>query len=157
MNSLKEFEIAKHFSWIDNYLAIGDLIAGSHPKRWQFFQAILNVSEVDTGPGEGAYLWLPIKDGNVEAFSKIIDEAVSFIEENISKQRSTLVHCAAGSSRSVAVVLFFLCKKTPPNSEHDLRALFIKIKQNHPPAFPNQNFIDEIAAYYNVPPPQIGW
>ncbi len=155
MSDSVQFEIENHFNWIETNLAVGDIVAGSHSKRWEYFGAIVNLSEIDTGTGPGSYLWLPIKDGDVTAFSKVLDSAIKFIEDNLHKK--VLVHCNAGVSRSPSVVLAYLCRKNPPSSRRELLELYYKIKRARPAIFPFQGFIDEIAALYNVPPIEVGW
>ena len=56
------------------------------------------------------YLYLPADDHESFDISKYFDEAAEFIEGK-GKKTNVLVHCMAGISRSVTLVLAYLMKK----------------------------------------------
>lgn len=71
------------------------------------------VLHIDLADGEGYYLGSPLKpDGSrvpSRGLEDSLDDAMAFIAANI-KRGCVLVHCGAGLSRSVSVVIAYLCR-----------------------------------------------
>ncbi len=70
------------------------------------------------------YLRVPIDDPDPE-YKDYLDQAVFWIRERIERGRPVLVHCAAGRSRSCAVVLSYLCSDgmTPDAAWEQMRSI----------------------------------
>lgn len=75
--------------------------------------------------------------------SKYFDKAVEFITENL-KTTNVLVHCAAGISRSVCLVIAYLIKVHKMTPE----AALAKVREKRPWAGPNQGFTQQLEKYY---------
>lgn len=54
------------------------------------------------------YLRIPIDDPD-PAYEDYIEKAVAWIRDKIARGKKVLVHCAAGRSRSCAVIISYLC------------------------------------------------
>jgi protein-tyrosine phosphatase len=149
--------IANHFSWITPTLAVGDFFASKPPQCWEIFSSILNICETqhqNIYPSD-AYLWLPIRDGDREGFEKIVDQALDFLL--MHEYEPTLVHCAAGISRSVSIAMAFLCQQRNISTSQELEDVYDFIQKYRCEAFPAQVFVDAIAQRHGVAAPLIGW
>lgn len=153
-------DVTRYFSWVTDRLAVGSIQAAAPPACWYFFDAILNLSEqehIGFCPPfeEEQYLWLPFVDGDQDAFAHSLPEALAFLAYH--EGRSVLVHCHAGMSRSVCTALAYLCDKNPPRDTEAFSQQYAQLKQARPMAFPSQNFIEVVAARYDLEAPPLGW
>ncbi|CAD8057967.1 unnamed protein product [Paramecium sonneborni] len=76
--------------------------------------------------------------------SKHFEKAVQFIHENL-QTTNVLVHCAAGISRSVCLIIAYMIKIHKMKPQEAL----IKIKKTRPWAGPNDGFTQQLEKYYN--------
>ena len=101
-------------------ISIGSRKAGRPPLCWDYFDAILNVSNLeydemssrDFVPEDKYYLQLNVKEGKRDRseLEKWLAVGVMFISLHAAaSNRRVLVHCAQGMDRSVAVVLAAIC------------------------------------------------
>ncbi|CAD7955646.1 unnamed protein product [Amoebophrya sp. A25] len=72
-----------------------------------------------------------------------LETCLRFIDANLSKGRSVLVHCAQGRSRSSAVVVAYLAAKLQISIREALRQVQAKRRM----AQPNPNFIDQLQSF----------
>ncbi len=90
------------------------------------------------------YLHFPINDG-FPLPGHIISKSLDFMEENLSSGRKVLVHCTAGASRSVALVL---CHLLTLGMGFDEAQRFLEEKR------PQAVFFDELMSsvrqYFNI-------
>jgi protein-tyrosine phosphatase len=147
-----------HFHWVTPTLAVGDFYSSTPPECWLHFSAILNLSESQhdgLSPEYNEYLWLPFSDGDGKAFQKRMPVGLRFLKKNAGLK--TLVHCTAGASRSVAMVMAFLFKQREYGTTEELEALFKEVQLSRACAYPSQAFVDCIAYKYEITAPEIGW
>ncbi|GAA50584.1 Dual specificity protein phosphatase 10 [Clonorchis sinensis] len=91
------------------------------------------------------YLILPVVDTDEQNLRPSIDRAVDFIYEAEKSNGVVLVHCVAGVSRSVAIVMAYLMHKY--RNFTVLRALDF-IQSRRPIAGPNLHFMGQLEHYY---------
>ncbi|KER21884.1 hypothetical protein T265_09889 [Opisthorchis viverrini] len=91
------------------------------------------------------YLILPVVDTDEQNLRPSIDRAVDFIYEAEKSNGIVLVHCVAGVSRSVAIVMAYLMHKY--RNFTVLRALDF-IQSRRPIAGPNLHFMGQLEHYY---------
>lgn len=71
------------------------------------------------------------------------EEAYEFIDRHLKAQHNTLVHCHAGVSRSVTIVVAYFMKKYSWTVDQALS--FIRSKR--PRAKPNESFMKQLRQY----------
>ncbi|KAF5398558.1 Dual specificity protein phosphatase 10 [Paragonimus heterotremus] len=111
---------------------------------------IVNVSESVPMPFKGStefkYLHLPASDTNQQNLRPAFDSAVAFISEARKSKGIILVHCQAGVSRSVAVVMAYLMFIW--RHFNVVRALDF-IHSRRPVAEPNLHFMGQLQRFYD--------
>jgi protein-tyrosine phosphatase len=90
------------------------------------------------------YLNLDLIDNCDENITRVFDVSNKFIESNIKDNKKILIHCIAGVSRSVTLLIAYLIKNYDYNPE---KALEI-IKKHRNIANPNENFMKQLHKYY---------
>ncbi|CAD8109135.1 unnamed protein product [Paramecium sonneborni] len=90
------------------------------------------------------HLIIKAEDNPNYEMSKHFEESVKFINDNL-KITNVLVHCAAGISRSVCLIIAYMIKihKIKPQDA------LMKIQQNRKWANPNDGFKKQLEKYYN--------
>ena len=103
-------------------IAIGTRRAGRPPECWQNFDAVLNVTDTEyrdvadqysalfateQQPDRGYYLQLPVKEGKRDRseLERWMAVGAFFVWWHARLQRRTLIHCAQGKDRSVAMAM----------------------------------------------------
>jgi protein-tyrosine phosphatase/Leucine-rich repeat (LRR) protein len=89
-------------------------------------------------------LELPLDDVPGENISLFFKDAFHFIDSAIKEQKGVLLHCFAGLSRSVTVMVAYLMKTRYPLSMEDALTL---VKQARPNSHPNEGFIRSLKAF----------
>lgn len=111
---------------IDN-IYVGDIFSSNSPELLHDVKCIVSlVPNVITHPNID-YLSLPIEDIPEVNIIPTCEIAYDYIEKNNGK--TILVHCQAGGSRSVAVVIYYIMKKYNKTFD-DSHAFFISKRSN---------------------------
>lgn len=87
-------------------------------------------------PGRCVYLNLKLDDVPSQSIYHVLEKSFNFILDAIGKGGNVLVHCAAGISRSVSVVVYFIMKIKDVSFDEALK--YVKSKREI--ANPNQGF-----------------
>jgi atypical dual specificity phosphatase len=131
--------------WIGNYLNGAELVL-ANPRD---FRAVLNVSTEQAykkAPGI-AYLEVPFDDGHsisVKAFTACME----FLMFQYETGKKTLVHCAAGVSRSAAIAAAFMHVSEQMTFDVALN----RIKQRRPIAQPHPDITTSIRKLLKIWP-----
>lgn len=158
---MKDEDLSAHFHWITPTLAVGDFYAATPPDCWNHFEAILNLSESEhpatkaTKKASDHYLWLPFVDGDAVGFADNLEEALDFLHDCDDKTR--LVHCAAGVSRSVSTALAYLCERQDTTTTQELLEAYRFLESARPIVYPCQEFIEVVAKRFGITAPNVGW
>jgi protein-tyrosine phosphatase len=89
-------------------------------------------------------LELPLDDVPGENISLFFKDAFDFIDKAIAEKKGVLLHCFAGLSRSVTVMVAYLMKTNYPIK---MREALQIVKQARPNSHPNDGFIRSLEAY----------
>lgn len=95
------------------------------------------------------FMHISIDDNPDENISSFFDQSYDFIDKHITKRENVLVHCMAGISRSVTIVLNYIIRKLSYYSinispkEAVLNALYL-VRQGRPIANPNNGFLEQL-------------
>jgi protein-tyrosine phosphatase len=73
-----------------------------------------------------------------------MDESNKFIEKQLADDKKIIVHCMAGISRSVSLVLSYLMYKYKMSYEKALAT----VRKNRPIANPNEGFMRQLRKKY---------
>lgn len=91
-------------------------------------------------PAEFTYKKIEVLDSPDTDLVKHFGECFTFIDEGISTGGNVLVHCFAGRSRSVTVVLAYLMKK----HKMSLESAMSLVRSKRPQVAPNQGFMSQL-------------
>lgn len=75
----------------------------------------------------------------------MIEIAYHFIDNAVTSNQNVLIHCIAGVSRSVSIVVYYLMKKYHISYRDAIKI----IKKKRPISNPNISFIKQLEAYQN--------
>eukprot|EP01091_Cochliopodium_minus_P015836 TRINITY_DN5736_c0_g1_i1.p1 TRINITY_DN5736_c0_g1~~TRINITY_DN5736_c0_g1_i1.p1 ORF type:complete len:154 (-),score=28.98 TRINITY_DN5736_c0_g1_i1:39-500(-) len=89
------------------------------------------------------YFCCDLGDRMTQVIKDQFENTNKLIEEEISKGNSVLVHCAAGQSRSAAIVLAFIMK----NKKMKLEEAFSFVKSKKENIGPNCGFMQQLMEY----------
>ncbi len=110
---------------------------------------ILNVSEVSTPTQtqiEFITLDIPMKDNHTQDILQFLPNAFIFIDKALRNKSKILVHCQAGISRSVSIVIAWLIW----NKKITVEKAFEIVKQHRPQAEPNLNFWIQLTNFHKT-------
>ena len=89
------------------------------------------------------YLRVPIKDSRESNLIDYFDQVADMIEKTREKDGRSLVHCVAGVSRSVSLVLAYLMKY----ADMSLKSAFQHVRSVRPQVRPNTGFFKQLIEY----------
>ncbi|CAO1326780.1 unnamed protein product [Diamesa hyperborea] len=89
------------------------------------------------------YLRVPIKDTKDANLIEYFDQVADLIEETRQADGKSLVHCVAGVSRSVSLILAYLMKY----ADMSLKNAFHHVRSVRPQVRPNVGFFKQLIAY----------
>tara|TARA_B100001094_G_C18163226_1_gene790555 strand:+ start:1606 stop:2157 length:552 start_codon:yes stop_codon:yes gene_type:complete len=98
----------------------------------------------DLYPKNINYLNLDLIDNCDENITRVFEDSNKFIEKNVKNNKKILIHCIAGVSRSVTLLVCYLIKNYDYTPEKALQ--IIREKRNI--ANPNENFMKQLHKYY---------
>lgn len=79
---------------------------------------------------------------------EVLCQAARFIDEHRAQGHSVLVHCAAGRSRSVSVILFYMTHAPKLRAKwKSVEEALAHIQRVRPTAGPNDGFIEQLKRY----------
>lgn len=136
------FQILPHL-----YLGCRKVAASLPSLRENHITRILNVTS--TVPNEFkdlagfTYKQIAVEDSHEVDMIKHLPEAFYFIEEAKNRGEKVLVHCHAGMSRSVTVIIAYLMKYY----HHTLESAFDFVKQRKHNISPNFSFMGQLIEY----------
>lgn len=89
------------------------------------------------------YLRVPIKDTRESNLIEYFDRVADLIEKTREQNGRSLVHCVAGVSRSVSLILAYLMKY----ADMSLKAAFQHVRSVRPQVRPNTGFFKQLIEY----------
>lgn len=89
------------------------------------------------------YLRVPIKDSRESNLIEYFDQVADSIEKTRQEDGKSLVHCVAGVSRSVSLVLAYLMKY----ADMSLKKAFQHVRSVRPQVRPNLGFFKQLIEY----------
>lgn len=89
------------------------------------------------------YLRVPIKDSRESNLIEYFDQVADIIEKTRQEDGKSLVHCVAGVSRSVSLVLAYLMKYAGMT----LKTAFHHVRSVRPQVRPNLGFFKQLIEY----------
>ena len=129
---------------IKGKLYLGDMFDACDSKFIEFYNidTIICVASrlkiTNTNPQIKKYQF-DLEDDYSCNISDFFDEINTLIKNN----KTVLVHCAAGVSRSATIVLAYLIQ----NENLSLREAFLKVRQKRPRICPNKEFMKQLIAF----------
>ena len=148
------------FDFINENIAIGSIGVSMRGDVLEMFDCILNVGIEEVYNdlfNDEIYLHLDISDGNTPSFASRFHKALNFLKDKTTCNKRILVHCHAGISRSVSIVLGYLCDINKITTATELINIFEDLSSKRKQAFPFQGFVDYISKRHNIRSPKIGW
>ena len=86
------------------------------------------------------YFCIPVIDDESENISSYFDSSFSFIDSALSSNKSVLVHCSAGVSRSATIVIAYLMRKYKYSLHESIR----KVRLKRHICKPNPSFLRQL-------------
>lgn len=113
--------------WITSNIAIGNYLDAQEADLHAHVDAVLCLKEncCDERRTDVEVLCIPLIDGPGNRMSSI-ESALDFIDDIVSSGMKILVHCHAGRSRSVVIVMRFLMKTMSISRDDALKMIACK-------------------------------
>lgn len=134
-------------TWINDFIKISGCCFLKETLKNKDIHYILNVSEIPTVKDEDLiYLDIPMKDNRTENLLNHLPKAFEFIDKVLLNNEKILVHCQAGISRSVSIVMAWIIW----NEKKTVEDTYEIIKLHRPQASPNLNFWIQLQKFYTT-------
>ena len=113
--------------------------------RAKNIKAVLTVADQlePAFPDQFDYKIVKISDDATQDILQHFEDCHAFIDRHASRGSNVLVHCAAGVSRSAAVVASYLMKKHGISRDEAL----LRTRKQRPIIMPNEGFMDQLSRY----------
>jgi len=112
--------------WITEKIVIGNFIDAKNASSSELDAILcLKANCCDENNDEFEITCIPLVDGPGNNY-RYLDQAVSFIDEVVSRGDKILVHCHAGRSRSVCIVARYFMVKHDLTSHQALESIKVK-------------------------------
>jgi protein-tyrosine phosphatase len=140
------------FDWVYENLYVGGLAALDHQDevREEGISAIVRLDTYERENGQWdddfALLDMPFLDGD-SIPDDIIPEVTSFIHARIQAEKSVLVHCAVGMSRSVTMAMAYLIEYEGMS----LAEAFGTVREGRNEVYPHENLLISLIEHYDLP------
>ena len=133
----------KHISHVCDGLFVGSWISTKTKTLREFkIQTVISVGAFPTSPfAKGISYNVIHLDDNEKSVSDLIEilpETLSYIHDQLSSGKNLLIHCFAGQSRSITIVIAYLIKHKGMSLDEALT--FVKNKRSV--SRPNEAFLD---------------
>lgn len=103
--------------------------------------------------GSRVHMRIPWKDEDDQIMDfDILCNTARFIHNHLLQGHHVLVHCAAGMSRSVSIIIFYMMHK-PGRRWKTVKQALWHIRKARPIAGPNKGFIAQLKEYASKPCP----
>ncbi len=127
-------------NFVTERLAIGD--ANDVQRHRGLYDAVLNMAAEIHDSVPVPYLHVKLDDC-VPAEESDLLEAFDFLDRQLAADRTVLVHCLAGVSRSVSVVCGYLAFRTG----EPIHQILARVRILRPQANPDPDLFDSVAAF----------
>ncbi|CAG8681109.1 13894_t:CDS:2, partial [Dentiscutata heterogama] len=118
-------------------------------KDWLKYHKITNILTISTNirprfPDSFVYKVVSIKDSEFQNISKYFEETFMFIQNVLDQEdRSILVHCEMGISRSPSVVIAYIMK----SQKKSLKNALALVQEKRPIVLPNAGFYKQLKEF----------
>jgi predicted protein tyrosine phosphatase len=134
-------EILEDFLFLGNRACLGNESELMHLGISHVLSIVSDHEDVKV-PKEMQHLRLSAEDSEKEDISRLFASSSSFIENARGERGRILVHCIAGRSRSVSIVIAYLMQ----HRQMTLDSAFELVKAKRPFAWPNEGFWEQLQA-----------
>lgn len=130
-------------------LFVGRVEATQDPESMSKVDAVLTVLREDSEDDflddallEGKqWMFIGLRDRESANIERYFEQAFQFIDSQRRSGKVVLVHCAAGRSRSVSMVIYYMMRKKLAKSPDEALAM---IQKARPVAGPNEGFMEKL-------------
>lgn len=138
-----DLEVGRVLDWLS--VASQDVAADADLLRRHSISRILNVAAgIELAPYPGfIYCHAPVLDLPEEPLADVLPRCFEFLDQAVDDGAGVLVHCNAGVSRSVSVVVAYLMSRRRMPFQEALDA----VRAVRPAAKPNDGFLRQLKNY----------
>lgn len=126
------------YSYIVDNIFVGDIFSTNNKQLLMQLNCIISLVDNVYHHNNIDYLTLPIEDKCDKNILPLCEKAYEYIIKNNNK--NILVHCMAGGSRSVSIILYYIMKKYKKTFEEAYN--FMNTKHNNMNV--NKGFISQL-------------
>lgn len=137
--------IDKITNWPDANIYISDLYTAQCPNIITKYniKGVINVSPFPYEAIAPNHLVINILDEANTDLTKHFDKVHKFIDDRLNAGENILVHCHAGISRSVSMVISYLMK----HNKTKYHQTWLQVKEKRKQAEPNYGFVEQLKKY----------